>query len=332
MPLTPIVPDRSDQRIALTFSLVGGAVFLWAYWTTLADTAQRWAHDPMYSHGYLVPIFALVLLWLRRDRLATGSWRPSGWGLPLLLAGVGIRLYGTYYHYIWLDAISLLPCLAGVCLLLGGWTAWRWSWPALGFLFFMIPLPYRVGLMLSDPLQRLATVASTFALQMLGVPAVAEGKRILLNEVEIGIVEACSGLRMLVIFFALSSAVALLMPGRMWRKIVIVASAIPIALVSNLLRITMTGLLHEMVGSKIANAVFHDLAGWLMMPLALGMLWLELKVLSRLLTGPVSHDGTLQLDYRVQQSRVVVDLPDESLRSLPRRRRIGSEAKLPGMP
>src|SRR5438445_11111040 len=98
---------------ALAIASVG-----WAYWTTLGDTAQRWADDPQYSHGYLVPGFALVLLWLRRGRLEAGKLRGSWWGLPVLAAGLGLRLYGTYFHYIWLDAIALLPCVAGLCLLL----------------------------------------------------------------------------------------------------------------------------------------------------------------------------------------------------------------------
>src|SRR5262249_56384836 len=90
----------------------------------------------------------------------------------------------------------------------GGWSSCRWALPAVAFLAFMIPLPYRLEVMVADPLQRLATTTSTFALQTLGLPALAEGKVILLNEVKIGIVEACSGLRMMMIFFAISTAVA----------------------------------------------------------------------------------------------------------------------------
>jgi exosortase len=144
---------------------------------------------------------------------------------------------------------------------------------------------------LTDPLQRIATLASTFALQTIGLPALADGNVILLNDVELGIVEACSGLRMLVIFFALSTAVVLVIKRRPWEKALLVASAVPIALVANVTRITVTGVLHETAGREIADAVFHDLAGWLMMPLALGLLWVELKLLSRLLLdtapGPV---------------------------------------------
>ena len=266
--------------------LVAGFALVWAYWTSLGEMAWRWSHDPQYAHGYLVPGFAAVLLWLRRDRLAIGHLAPSWLGAPVLAAGIGLRLVGAYFHYVWLDAVSLLPCLAGLWLWIGGRTAWRWGWPALAFLAFMVPLPYGFSLSLAGPLQRLATILSTFLLQTLGMPAVADGNVILLNEVEVNVVEACSGLRMLVIFFAFATALALIVRRPLWEKLLLVASAIPIALLVNVLRITATGMLYELVNAQAAKLVFHDLAGWLMMPVALAILALELQFLKRLVIEP----------------------------------------------
>jgi exosortase len=288
---------------------------IWAYWTTLAENAQRWAYDPQYSHGYLVPAFAVVILWVRRH-MAPAALKPSWWGVPLLAAAIGLRLAGTHYYYVWLDSVSLLPCLAGLCLIVGGAQAARWAWPAIAFLVFMIPLPYRMEAMMGEPLQHVATLASTFALQTLGLPALAEGNTILLNDVTLGIVEACSGLRMLVIFFALSTAVVMVIQRALWEKLLIVASAIPIALFVNVIRITVTGVLHVCVGSAIANAVFHDLAGWLMMPLALGLLWLELTLLKHLLIEPLP-------------SRAQVGMTFMGLQGPPRRKRTPWKAAAP---
>jgi exosortase len=278
--------ELSAPRAAavVPFVLFGAslAAVLWAHWSSLRDVVACWAHDPQYSHGYLVPLFALALLWLRRA-MRPRLCQPSWWGLAVLASGLGLRLFGTYFYFIWLEQLSLLPTLAGLFLLIGGVQALRWAWPAVAFLGFMIPLPYNLSVKLTGPLQQLATVVCTFLLQTLGVPAVAEGNVIQLSEVQIGIVEACSGLRMLVIFFALSTAVALVVRRPLWERLVVAGSAIPIALVSNVIRITVTGLLHELVSSDFANMVFHDLAGWLMMPLALGMLWLELTLIGRLL-------------------------------------------------
>jgi len=272
----------SFARPLLLLAAVGG-LLLWAYWTTLAELNRLWSHDPQYSHGYLVPAFALYLLWQRRRKLDGVSFTMDKWGLLLIALGTALRLTGSFFFLPSLDVISLLPCLAGLCVLLGGWRSLNWSWPALVFLLFMLPLPYRIQVALAQPLQTIATRASTYLLQTLGFPALSEGNIILLNEVRIGVVEACNGLSMLVTFFALSAAVAILIRGHWVYRALIVLSAIPIALAANILRILVTAILHETVGSGIANLVFHDLAGWFMMPLALAMMGMELWVFKRVL-------------------------------------------------
>jgi exosortase len=260
---------------------------LWSYWPTLSAMAQAWSHDPVYSHGYLVPLFAVVLLWLRRQKLAGASFRPEWrWGCALLFLAVALRLGGTYFYYPWFEAISLLPCLAGLCLLVAGRSGLAWSWPAIGFLFFMMPLPYRLETGLRQPLQRLATEASTYVLQTLGCSAFAEGNVIVLKNMRLGVEEACSGLSMLLVFLALATAVAMLIRRPLWEKGLILASAIPIAIVANVARITATGVLFHLDKSHEAQLVFHDLAGWLMMPLGLVLIGVELKVLGRLLAVP----------------------------------------------
>src|SRR6185312_8798043 len=165
------------------FLLVVLGCLVWAFWSTLTELALVWKTNDQYSHGYLVPGFAVFLLWLRRERLDREAARPSFVLGGLLLAlGVGLRLAGVYWYYLWLDTISIVPCVAGVCWLLGGWAAWRWAWPAILYLSFMIPLPYRVATSMSGPLQNLATVTSTFIMQAIGLPALSEGNVIVLNE------------------------------------------------------------------------------------------------------------------------------------------------------
>jgi exosortase len=264
--------------------------------------AQRWGHDPRYSHGYLVPAFAIFLLWTRREVLFARPCEPSWWGLLLIALGVALKFAGAYYYVEWFESISLLLSLAGLAVAAGGWHALRWSAPAIAFLFFMVPLPYRAELALGAPLQRIATLASTYGLQTLGLPAVAEGNIILMNQARIGVVEACNGLGMLFMFFAFAIGAVLVINRPLEDKVVIVLSAAPIALLANIGRITLTGLLHETVGGKVANAVYHDLAGWLMMPFALAVLWVEIQILSRLLI----EDGPTIAKV------VPIDLPQEA--------------------
>jgi exosortase len=272
----------------LTLGIVAGlsVLVLWAYWPTLATMSHKWLHDPQYSHGYLVPVFAAVLLWLRRSSLDRARVQPSIWGLALLAGGFLLRMAGAYVYMDWLDAVSLVPVVAGLFVLVGGWAALRWAWPAVAFLAFMIPLPYWMETALAHPLQRIATNVSTYFLQTLGLTALNEGNTIVLSRGRIGISEACSGLSMMVIFFALSTAVAILIKRPWPDKLVIVISAIPIAVIANVARIVATGAAYDLISPQAAQALFHDWAGWLMMPLALGLLWLELWCLSRLLAPP----------------------------------------------
>ena len=322
-------PDRAPRLPAhlLAALAAASAVVLWAYWTSLADVLWRWNHDPQYSHGYLVPGFAAYLLWMRRQHLAGADLRPSVWGLAVVLGAVAVRLAGARFPYAYLDHVSLLPCLAGLLLLVGGRAALAWAWPAVGFLAFMIPLPHTWSMALAGPMQAFATTVSTFLLQVVGRPALAEGNKILLNEIELGIVEACSGLRMLVVFFALSTAVAMLIKKPLWEKTIIALSAVPIALASNILRITITGLFYDAFGNNFGGHFFHDLAGWLMMPLGLAFLGLELWVLRTLLIDPPAGKP---LPSVVTMQRVEVGPAGLYARgSAPRREKWTAPAKAP---
>jgi exosortase len=269
----------------LIWGLAAGSL-LWSYWPTLGEMAHAWSHNPHYSHGFLVPVFALALLGLRWKQFRDVPFRPSWWGVPVLLAGVALRLAGTYYYYTWFEVLSLLPCLLGLVLLGGGRPALAWSWPALAFLAFMMPLPYRLETALAPPLRRAATLASTYVLQTLGFPALAEGNTILINDVKIGVVEACSGLSMLVVFFALATGVAFVIRRPAWERVLVVLSAVPVALLANVARITVTAGLHDLVGGAEADQFFHDGAGWFMMPLAVAALWAELRLVAWLFAAP----------------------------------------------
>ncbi len=277
----------SAQARRTVLVLFGFALaLLWCYAPTLAAMAERWSNDPKYSHGFLVPVFAAVVLWVRRQDHRGITLRLHGGGLPWLAVAGLLRLASAAFYFEGLDALSLLPALAGVCVLLGGPPALRWAWPSIVFLVFMMPAPYQLEVALAQPLQRVATGFSSYLLQTAGLPAIAEGNVIWIDEVPLGVVEACSGLGMLITFFALSTAVALVLTRSWGERAVLFLSAVPIAVLTNVARITLTGILYMTAGGEVARIVYHDLAGWLMMPLALGLLWLELKFLAHLFIEP----------------------------------------------
>src|SRR5688572_12902585 len=91
-------------------------VFLWSHWSTLVMLAERWSQDPQYSHGFLVPLFALVVLWFRKDQLSLASWQPTFWGLPLLVVGIALHLFAVRWDIVPLEGFTLLPTLFGLVL------------------------------------------------------------------------------------------------------------------------------------------------------------------------------------------------------------------------
>lgn len=277
---TPVTPGNRPATVPPRAWLAGIAVaaaLLWASGPTLLELAKKWAEDSRYSHGYLVPLFSAYLLWSRRARAAWDE--PSWWGIPLIAFGVGLCLAGRYLYFFWLNQMALVPLAAGAVLTLGGWKALRWAAPSVAFLAFMVPLPYRLQVSLAVPLQRVGTVASVYLLQTIGLAPYSEGNVIVLKGMRLGVEEACSGLGMLVVFFAIATAFALVSKRPWPDRVIAVLSAIPIAVVCNVIRITVTGVLYVLVGERIGQLVFHDLAGWLMMLLALGFLSLEMRAL-----------------------------------------------------
>lgn len=268
-------------------------VFL--YWKVFAWLSSVWASNPDYSHGYLVPVFAAYILWTKRGLLRTiqvGEEPAKGtaasdssllFGGALIGLGLLTRMSGIYTRVLTLEGISLIPFVLGVIMILFGRRVARWGAPAVCFLLFMIPLPNFLSGQLSGFLQNIATVVSTFAFQTLGIPAFAEGNVISLSNGQIGVAEACSGVRMLYAFFALTVGACMIIDRAWPEKVSIALSAVPIAIAANCMRIIATGIAFEFLDSKTAEYIFHDVAGWLMMPTGFVILLGVLGILDRLI-------------------------------------------------
>ena len=274
------MPTRFLTTIVAGLGLLG-----WAYWPTLEFLYSKWSNDPQYSHGFLVPIFSAYLIWrtvkAKPDSLAS-SPKPILAILLLIVAAVMRALAGGLLNH-QLDAAAMLLSMSGVVLLAGGYRAMKHFAPALGFLVFMVPLPYELERNVGGPLRIVATQASTFLLQTLGEPAVAEGKTILLDEHKLEVADACSGLKMLVTFAAFAVGAVLMLPRTWFERGMVLLGIVPIALITNILRIAATGVSYAYAGeSKETMNFLHDLYGWFMMPAGLGLLALQLWCLNRL--------------------------------------------------
>jgi exosortase len=276
-----------EQRVALiTLGLMTLGLVL-AYLDTFSLVKDEWS-NPLYSHGYIVPLFAIGIMWLRYQPFRPVPALERWAGLGILVSALALRLFGVYMTMNPIDRYSFPIAMFGLFLLVGGWHMIRWSWPAILFLFFMFPLPSVFERNILWRLQTLAAVCSTFVLQTMGIAAFRQGNLISVPGADLNIADACSGLRMVTIFFALALAMVFLVERPWWDKLIILLSAIPIALIVNIIRITLTGILYMVVGpeNEFAKKLGHDWAGFFMMPLALGFLWLELQILEKL-TVPV---------------------------------------------
>jgi exosortase len=290
-----------DQGLPWLIIAALTVLLMYSYWVSLAQLPSFW-DNPQYQHGWIVPVFTLMLLFWWRQPVGpvTGSARIAGIGL--LAASFALRLFCASFRIVTIDMYTFVPALLGVFLLAGGWSMFRWAWAPIASLIFMYPLPDEATRYLLGPLQTVATILSTYALQTIGLDAFRDGNRIILGDGQVlGVVDACSGLKMLTIFVWL--AVMLMMVGGLewWENLVIAASAIPIALACNAFRITVAGILYHFEDSLegVSTALggmgllekghslaegFHDSlpAAVLMMLMAVGFLVLEMKILSYL--------------------------------------------------
>jgi exosortase len=276
----PTPPPAFRPPLWQVAGLVG--LLVWAYLPMLRVFFDKWINDPQYSHGLLVPFFSAYLVWKawQSGPLVTN---PRPWlGCGLLASTLVMRALAGSLLFHQLDAASLLVALVGVTLAAGGVPLLKRVGGGLLFLAFMVPLPYELERNVGQPLKTAATVSSTYLLQTLGQPAIRDGNLILMDEVRLGVVDACSGLKMLVTFAAFSVGAVLLIERSRFEKLMVLLGIVPIAIVTNVLRITATGLGYLVFSDKGTLEFLHDFYGWLMMPVGLALLALELWVLKKL--------------------------------------------------
>lgn len=285
-----LTADES-QKAWIVYGCLTAAILI-AYENMIRFTATFWAKD-MYSHGYIIPFFAAYLFWIRKRPLRETAPLDRWIGVGIVAASLGLRVFAAYYDYNNFERLSFIGAMLGVCLVAGGRSMFRWAWLPIAFLAFMFPLPSVLENTLLMKLQTYASIFSTWTLQILGVSAARQGNTINVDTLDeaLEVAEACSGLRMLTIFGAMSVALVMIIDRPWWDKLIILLSAIPIALASNVIRIVATALLYMAFGQDTPwlNKIIHDWAGFAMMPIGLGLLWIELAILSRL-TIPIDAD------------------------------------------
>lgn len=264
---TELKTDRAWQALVLGST----ALMLLAFYDEVFDLVQQCTKAD-YSHGFLLPPFAEYLF---PDTIAYPDYR----GLPFTLGAVGLSVIAelNYGKEIARGAAIVLGFAGIATTFFGRWRGLQWAWPGLVFLLLALPLPFDLEVKLSNRLRLIAAEGGTYILQLIGFPTYNTGTVIQIGNTQIGVAEACSGLSMLLAFVAIAF---LCPPSRpKWDRLGIAASSVPIAVFCNIGRIVVTGLVYHAGWNQLGDFVVHDLAGWLMMPFALGLVWLEFRLI-----------------------------------------------------
>lgn len=275
--------ERADARVSWTIWIgIFAALLLVLYGPILRALVLDWWRDPNYGHGFLVPVFSAFVLWRERERLARVIPRPSNFGIVVMLGAIGLLLIGSLGAELFSTRFSLLVMLGGIVLFLAGWKMLRAVLFPLGFLVLMIPIPVLIYNQITFPLQLIASRFATFWLQLINVPVLREGNLIILPNYTLEVVDACSGIRSLMTLITLAIAYGYLVERSRFVRWTLVLLMIPIAIVSNSIRILGAGVLTYHFGSRMAEGFFHEFSGWVIFVAALllmfGCHWLLRKI------------------------------------------------------
>jgi len=286
--IAPLLSSREDASPASlprwqTAALL--LLILWLYVPILARLFLQWVgphRDPNFEHGIFVPLFALFVLWQDRKRLQAIPSNPSWAGLPLVILSLLMLALGVMGAELFFSRTSLLVLLAGLIILFQGWAFFRAVLFPWAFLFLMIPIPNLILQQITFPLQLLASRVATGMLELVGVPVLRQGNVIVLASMPLDVVEACSGIRSLLTLLTLAIIYGYLMEKRIWVRIVLAISAVPIAVAANSFRIFGTGMLVQYWDPDKAEGFFHTFEGWLIFVVALILLLAVHKLISLL--------------------------------------------------
>jgi exosortase len=271
-----------DVKPKLLLAAAVGA-FLVLYWPVLRRLAHDWLHDDNYSHGVLVVPLAAYFVWERRERLAAIVAAPTILGLPVIAGGLAMLLAGLLGAELFLTRFSLIPVVIGSLLFVLGWQALRILAFPLGFLLLMIPIPAIIFNQIAFPLQLLASQVGEAGLSMLRVPVLREGNVMILAHTTLEVAEACSGIRSLISLLTLGIVFGYFTDPRVGVRTAIALATIPVAIVTNGLRVAGTGVAAHYLGPEAAEGFFHTFSGWLVFMLAFVLMFIIARVLLRLM-------------------------------------------------
>jgi exosortase len=289
-------PERSEQS---TIHVPPSMAALWPVFVLVllltvlyarvgAKLVYDWYDLPDFSHGFLIPFFAVFLLWEKRVKLQRTVIAPAWSGLPLVLLGLLLLMTGIFGADLFLSRISFIVLAAGITWMLCGVRMLKQVQFVLLVLLLAVPIPAVIFNQITFPLQMLASQLSADMLPLAGVPVLREGNVIQLPSMQLEVAEACSGIRSMMSLFTVAVLFGYFLERTTLRRILLALSSLPIAVAANALRIFGTGLCVQYWDPDKAVGFFHEFSGWLMFLVSLVCLYL-IHLLFRLTSRQGGH-------------------------------------------
>ena len=276
--------NLNARQLAGTIAILGAITVV--FWQVFVRLFDAWMNDGNYSHGFLIVPIALYFVWERREKLKTAPVNPSWLGLVSIVGGLVILLAGLWGSELFLSRVALIPVLAGFVLFVFGWAHLKILAFPIAFLFLMIPIPAIIFNQIAFPLQLQASRFGEWAIATAGIPVLREGNVLVLAHTTLEVAEACSGIRSLVSLITLGIVYGYFMDTRTWVRMLIVAAAIPVAIIANGARVAGTGMAAHWIGPEAAEGFFHEFSGWIVFLFAFLMILILQRVIVKFAPAP----------------------------------------------
>jgi exosortase len=252
------------------------AALLACYAPTLRGMFGQWFGDEDMSHGFVVPILVLWIVWRERQGWRAIPAKPSPWGFVVLAAGAGLQFVAALGAGLFAGSVAFLVSVAGAVLCLGGFAFLRaWAFPML-LALFMLPKLAIVYNQATLPLQLLASRIAAGILTFAGIGVIREGNILDVAGRRISVLEACNGIRYLLSLGFMAVVFAYLSDAKPWMRVALLAAAVPVAILANALRVAAAGWL-----PWLAEGAPHAISGALLFVLCLATLMLAQRLFTK---------------------------------------------------
>lgn len=272
-------PKSGPQARAVAGTIVVTLLVVLVFHRTFVTLWRTWLTSPNYSHGFLIPPVVVFLLWTQRKRFRESAGPGTAWGAAVVALALLGHIVSIRAGVFMTQGYSFVLLLFGLTALFYGRRAVGALWFPLGYLVFMLPMPPFLMNVISFRLKVFAARTGSAIAARIGIPLVRSGMTIHMPGGSLRIADPCAGLRSLIALVALGALFAWFSRGSTWKRIVLFAAAVPLAVFANILRISLLCFVANLWGVDAALGFFHDFSGLFLFVIA----FLGLAIVRKLL-------------------------------------------------